>query len=72
MISGKGIKPNNEILPLYSLSLYNFDQNKSFNMDHSLGWLNLVLLVCEWSKHTPGEAQIIKQLKKHHHIQELC
>ena len=31
MISAKGIKPNDKTLPMYSLSLYNFDQNIRFS-----------------------------------------
>ena len=34
MISAEGIKPNGETVLVYSLSLYNFDQNKSFNVDN--------------------------------------
>ena len=53
MISAKGIKPNDKTVSVYSLSMYNFDQNKSFNKEYSIGWTYLVLLVLEVLKTQP-------------------
>ena len=44
-ISDQRIKPNNETMLVYSLPLYNLEQNKSFNMTNSIGWMLLVLLL---------------------------
>ena len=44
MISAKAIKPNNETMSVYSLTLYNFEKNKSFSMNNSIGWSYLVQL----------------------------
>ena len=43
-ISAKGIKPNNETVSLYSLPLYNLEQNKSLSMNSAIGGMLLVLL----------------------------
>ena len=43
MVSTKGLKPNDKTVPVYLLSLYTFEQNKSFSMENSIGWSNLVL-----------------------------
>ena len=54
MIRFKGIRPNNETVPVYSLSLYNSDQNKRFIMKNSIGWEILVLTVLG-TQNTPQE-----------------
>ena len=64
MISAKGIKLNDKTVSVYSLSLYNFDQNKSFIRGYPIQWMNLVLSVWGHSKHTPGESQIVKITKE--------
>ena len=60
MISVKGIKPNDETVSVCSLSLYNFDQNKSFNINNSIVCMDVVLSVQGCSKYTPGKGQIVK------------
>ena len=64
MISAKGIKPNDETVSVYSLLLYNFGQNKSFNKEYSIGWMNLILSVQGCSKHMPGELKVVKITKE--------
>ena len=53
MIITKGIKPNDETALVCSLPLYNLEQNKSFNMTNSIGWMLFVLLPEGCLKH-PG------------------
>ena len=36
MTSSKGIKPNDETVSVYSLSLYNLEQNKIFSITNSI------------------------------------
>ena len=50
-ISAKGIKPNNETVSVYSLPLYNLQQNKSFSIHNTIGWMFLVL--SPWGAQTP-------------------
>ena len=71
MISAKGIKLNDKTVSVYSLPLYNLEQNKSFSRNNSIGWMLSVLLPPVVFKTPQGGAdEKKKKLNKHYSTQE--
>ena len=72
MTSAKRIKPNDETVSVHSLPLNNSEQNKSFNMNNSIGWMLSVFSPWGCSKHLQGRHRWGKQLNNTIELRNNC
>ena len=69
MISAEGIKPNDETASVYSLPLYNLEQNKNFSMNNYK--MNAFSIITPGVLKTPPRGDTDgKHLNKHYNTQE--